>query len=382
MSNPKEATGEQASTFFIISMPHMSAYVVSVTYHLEKHAQSIMNNRSFHPERIPYAHAGPGRISRYSCTFGSFRSHLVGIGCGSLRISPPFTWGGEPREPHNPGRTMDRSWRKLNQNEDTNWFSYHMISLCGASSTPLPQPLNPLVQQKVNRLKAVDANLQILTPRNHFTTLEESTKGALVFQLLTTWSFRAYPQTFQDGWDEDVRIRGCEPPLFSYPQKIWIFSKNELLESPPPAFSCQHGVSPVSFWPVRPGYMCGEYIVTIRWAKEHSAKQSTINPFEKSLNPNHTFMISGERPLLMRIQILSRFTANKVLLCQERQHVCVNLYVEATCVVPIDSNWMSMTNDGYGNTYVTWVIKAAFESLQNLKSLPTRSIWPDTKISL
>ena len=120
------------------------------------------------------------------------------------------------------------------------------------------------------------------------------------------------------------------------------------------------------------GYMCGEYIVTIRWAKEHSAKQSTINPFEKSLNPNHTFMIWGERPLLMRIQILSRFTANKVLLCQERQHVYVNLDVEATCVVPIDSNWMSMTNDGYGNTYVTWVIKDSFQSLQNLKSLPTR----------
>ena len=40
-----------------------------------------------------YAPAGPGRISKYSWTFGSFRSHSVGIGCGSLRplLVPPLT---------------------------------------------------------------------------------------------------------------------------------------------------------------------------------------------------------------------------------------------------------------------------------------------------
>lgn len=39
-----------------------------------------------------YAPAGPGRISKYSWTFGSFRSHSVGIG-GSLRplLVPPLT---------------------------------------------------------------------------------------------------------------------------------------------------------------------------------------------------------------------------------------------------------------------------------------------------
>ena len=31
-------------------------------------------------------------MSKYSCTFGSFRSHSVGIGCGSLRLLvPPLT---------------------------------------------------------------------------------------------------------------------------------------------------------------------------------------------------------------------------------------------------------------------------------------------------
>lgn len=111
-----------------MSMNHVC--ICGPTYHLEKHAQSIVNNRSFHPEGIPYAHAGPGRISRYSCTFGSFRSHLVGIGCGSLRISPPFTWGVEPRESHKPGWTMDGSWRKL-------------IQLQGKSHATTPTPQSP-----------------------------------------------------------------------------------------------------------------------------------------------------------------------------------------------------------------------------------------------